>query len=71
MRDIAECLSEEEPFLRIDLYDIGRPMFGEIAMHPETGLGRWDPPEWDQMLGRLWGANLTSIRRSAAADSGK
>ena len=54
MREIAECLSIGEPFLRVDLYDVGRPAFGELTLHPQAGHGQFEPSEWDQRLGALW-----------------
>jgi len=48
---IAETLAADEPFLRVDLYEIGRPMFGELTLRPEAGLGKFAPPEWDLRLG--------------------
>ena len=51
MLQLAESLAGLEPFLRVDLYDIGRPIFGEITLHPEAGLGKFNPPEWDEKLG--------------------
>jgi hypothetical protein len=34
-------------------YDVGKPMFGELTLHPEAGFGICDPPEWDERLGAL------------------
>ena len=48
---IAEVLAKDQPFLRVDLYDVGRPIFGELTLHPEAGLARFDPPEFDHYLG--------------------
>jgi TupA-like ATPgrasp len=53
MLRIAETLAADEPFLRVDLYEIGRPIFGELTLHPEAGLGKFVPPEWDLRLGQL------------------
>jgi hypothetical protein len=51
MVDIAEKLSEGEPFARVDLYDVGRPVFGEITLHPGAGTEKFDPPGYDLTLG--------------------
>jgi hypothetical protein len=48
---IAEGLAKDEPFLRVDLYDVGKPIFGELTLHPESGFARFDPPEFDHYLG--------------------
>jgi hypothetical protein len=54
MIHVAEALAAGEAFLRVDLYDVGRPVFGEITMHPEAGIGPFEPPEWDaRLLGML------------------
>lgn len=57
MREIAEGLSEGQEFLRVDLYDVGRPKFGELTLLPHAGFGDYDPPEWDARLGALWRRN--------------
>ena len=54
MRDIAERLAARERFLRVDLYDVGRPMFGELTPTPGAGYGPIEPPDWDEKLGALW-----------------
>ncbi len=53
MIEIAETLSRGEPFLRVDLYDVGRPVFGELTLHPGSGFDPFDPPEWDEKFGAL------------------
>jgi hypothetical protein len=53
MFEMAECLASDEPFLRVDFYDVGKPIFGELTLHPEAGFGIFDPPEWDERLGAL------------------
>jgi hypothetical protein len=50
---IAEKLASQERFIRIDLYDVGRPIFGEMTLHPHAGMGVWRPPEWEHKLGSL------------------
>jgi hypothetical protein len=54
MIGLAEKLSNQENFVRVDLYDIGRPIFGEITLHPEAGLGKFNPQCFDRLLGELW-----------------
>jgi len=53
MVQIAERLSEGAPFVRVDLFDIGRPVFGELTLHPGAGLEAFDPEEWDMKLGQV------------------
>ena len=53
MIDMAETLASGQQFLRVDFYDIGRPIFGEITLHPSSGFRKFDPPEYDYKLGQL------------------
>jgi TupA-like ATPgrasp len=53
MRHVAERLADREPFLRVDLYDAGKPVFGELTLHPGAGLKKFDPPEYDAIIGKL------------------
>jgi hypothetical protein len=51
----AETLSEGMSFVRVDLYEINEtPRFGEMTFYPSSGLSRFDPPEYDIIVGRLW-----------------
>jgi len=55
MMDVAEALAAGFPYARIDLYQHqGRIYFGEITHYPSAGLGVFDPPEFDRVLGDLW-----------------
>lgn len=51
---VAELLSSGEDFLRVDLYDQGRVIFGELTLHPGNGKEKFLPEEWDLMFGALW-----------------
>ncbi len=53
MVGMAEALAGRESFIRVDLYDVGRPVFGELTLHPGAGLERFDPPEYDAIVGKL------------------
>ena len=49
---IAEKLSVNIPFVRIDLYNIeGNILFGEMTFFPLSGLGFFTPSIWDKKLG--------------------
>ena len=49
---LAEKLSGDVPFLRVDFYNIqGRIYFGELTFSPASGMGRFIPEEWDAILG--------------------
>jgi hypothetical protein len=54
MRDVAERLADREPFVRVDLYDAGKPVFGELTLHPAAGLEHFEPSDWDVIFGRFW-----------------
>lgn len=54
MINIAEKLSHNLPFLRVDLYNVnGMIYFGEMTFFPAGGLGTFEPNEWDEKLGLL------------------
>lgn len=41
-------------FVRVDLYNInGHIYFGEITFYPASGIGKFEPEEWDLKLGEL------------------
>jgi hypothetical protein len=52
MLDLSRRLSAGLPFVRVDWYLVPTPIFGELTFFPENGMGQFDPPEWDEMLGR-------------------
>jgi hypothetical protein len=55
MLEVAEALAQGFPYARIDLYQHQeRVYFGEITHYPGAGLGVFDPPEFDGVLGDLW-----------------
>lgn len=52
MLEIATELSQELPFLRVDLYNIsGRIYFSELTFSPGGGYGAFSPPQWEKTLG--------------------
>lgn len=54
MVNIAQILSREFPFIRVDLYNSnGTIYFGEMTFFPNSGMGRFNPDEADKMLGEL------------------
>ena len=49
---VAEELSKEFKFLRVDLYNVkGKIYFGELTIYPAAGMGAFIPEEWDDKLG--------------------
>ena len=52
MISLAERLSCDEPFVRVDFYESeGNVFFGEITYYPAAGFGPFVPDEWDYTLG--------------------
>ncbi len=52
MKRIAESLSKDIPFVRVDLYQInGKVYFGELTLYPGAGHGIFSPEEWELKLG--------------------
>lgn len=53
MLNIARTLSKDIPFVRVDLYEIeGQVYFSELTFYPCNGMMPFDPPEWDEILGK-------------------
>lgn len=51
---LAENLSVGIPFLRVDFYDVdGRIYFGELTFYPASGMGGFEPKEWDERIGDM------------------
>lgn len=54
MLEIVRKLSQDIPFIRVDLYNInGTIFFGELTFFPDSGLGEFNPSKWDKELGSL------------------
>lgn len=52
MHQLAEKLSSQVSFLRVDFYDVdGNTYFGELTFYPASGLGQFTSDEWNQKLG--------------------
>lgn len=63
MREAAERLAHGFDFLRVDLFDLPRGIIvGELTHYPAAGLLVFDPPDWNQRLGDLWGAAVGETR---------
>lgn len=53
MLKVAEALSKELPFLRVDLFNVdGKIYCGELTMYPGNGMEAFSDIEWDYKLGR-------------------
>lgn len=54
MWNFAAKLSEGQPFLRVDFYEINNQVkFGELTFFPTSGMGGFKPEEWDYKFGEL------------------
>lgn len=52
MRRLAERLSQGMPHVRVDLYSVDKQIYaGELTFFDGSGLARYDPPEWDEIIG--------------------
>lgn len=55
MIQIAEVLSSDFPFVRVDLYDLeGKVYFGELTFTPADGMGTYFSYKIDKRLGSLY-----------------
>ena len=51
---LADKLSSNHIFLRVDFYSIGSHIyFGELTFYPASGLGRFTSDKWDKALGEM------------------
>ena len=54
MISIAETLSKNEPFIRVDLYSIKDTIyFGELTFYPASGMGAFTDEKSDYMIGDM------------------
>ena len=52
MIELAEILSHNIPFVRVDFYEVdGKIYFGELTLYPGCGFEEFTPEEWDKTLG--------------------
>lgn len=55
MKSVAENLSKDFPFVRVDLYYIdGKVYFGELTFYPWSGYVQYNPDKFDFELGNLF-----------------
>lgn len=55
MLKIASILSEDFPFVRVDLYNIsGKVIFGELTFYPWSGYVNFTPDSFDYELGKYF-----------------
>lgn len=54
MLNLAKSLSTNIPHLRVDFYIVRNKIyFGELTFFPASGLGKFNPEEWDKKIGQL------------------
>lgn len=54
MIELAERLSKDIAFVRVDFYNIdGKIFFGEMTFYPAAGFGRIVPHEWEKKIGDM------------------
>lgn len=54
MVKLAEILAENFPFVRVDFYYVNESIiFGEMTFFPTSGMGKFEPANWDKRLGDL------------------
>lgn len=54
MWQLAAKLAEGKAFSRIDFYEVqGKVLFGEVTFFPTSGLGVFEPIEYDAILGKM------------------
>lgn len=52
MLRLSKTLSKNIPFVRTDFYIIDHKVyFGEITFYPASGFSKFEPEEWDEILG--------------------
>lgn len=60
MIEMAEKLSEDFPYARVDFYNIkGRIVFGEITFYPWSGYVKFHPDTFDFELGNLFNTDFS------------
>lgn len=51
---MAENISKQLPFVRIDLYSASNKIyFGEMTFYPTSGMGKFTDGKWDRNIGDL------------------
>ena len=54
MIELSRKLSKDIPHVRVDFYDInGKVYFGELTFYHFSGFEKFEPEEWDRILGDM------------------
>ncbi len=52
MIEISEKLAKDIPYVRVDFYNLGDTIyFGEMTFFTWAGFMKFNPDEWDEILG--------------------
>ena len=52
MKELAKNLSQGIPHVRVDFYEVnGKVYFGELTLSHWSGFVKFEPEEWDTILG--------------------
>ena len=52
MKEFATLLCQDFAFVRVDFYDVdGKLYMGEMTFTPMSGLGKFEPVQWNRILG--------------------
>ncbi len=69
MLSLAGKLSTGLPFVRVDLYKLPPKIyFGEMTFYPGAGFDKFDPPGWDELIGRNFDVSQFGHTRSDAEE---
>lgn len=61
MAALAARLGAGFDFVRVDFYLVGgRAWFGELTHYVANACDRFDPPEWDRILGDMWAEGMAA-----------
>ena len=64
MLNVAKKLSEDFPFVRVDLYNVGGKIyFGELTFYPWSGYVQFEPDEFDMRLGEYFRVNFNKEKK--------
>lgn len=62
MKTLSSKLSAGFQYVRVDLYESnGKVYFGEMTFTPASGIMKFDPDDWDYILGDLWDINAQQV----------
>ncbi len=67
MRSVVERLASGFEYVRTDLFSVPDGIFfGELTFTPNVGTNGFDPPEFDDFLGRLWSGEILATSETMA-----